>query len=111
VDQGSFFSLLRSLAASTIQDPNRYRAKFSTIGESNLLPSYLQLLPYKSDLLQMSEDKFRSLGKDQFESIVDRLDSLLRAYQDMEGDSKHWRDLGAGDPGQEVYPVPLIYLP
>ena len=110
-NQASVFSLLRSLAAATTVNPDRYRANFRTIGESNLLPTYLNLLPYKSEILGMSEDVWKNLSKTEFEEETDRLAYKLRAYQDIYQDTKNWRDLGAGDPGQEVYPVPLDYLP
>ncbi len=111
IEQSSFFSLLRSLAAATIQDPDRYRAKFETIADSNLLPSYLTLLPYRSDILQMSEDRWKSMGKTEVEQVIDRLAFKLRAYQDIYQDTGNWRDLGANDPGQAVSAVPLAYLP
>lgn len=110
-NQASVFSLLRSLAAATTVNPDRYRANFRTIGESNLLPTYLNLLPYKSEILGMSEDVWKNLSKTEFEEQTDRLAYKLRAYQDIYQDTKNWRDLGAGDSGQEVYPVPLDYLP
>lgn len=109
--QASVFSLLRSLAAATTVNPDRYRANFHTIGESNLLPTYLNLLPYKSEILGMSEEVWKNLSKSEFEAQTDRLAYKLRVYQDIYQDTKNWRDLGAGDPGQEVYPVPLDYLP
>ncbi len=111
IDSGSVFSLLRSLAAATMTDPNRYRANFRTIGESNLLPGYLALLPYRSEILELSEEKWKGLSKTQFETLTDRLISKLRAYQDIYQDTTHWRDLGAGEAGEEVYPVLLEYLP
>lgn len=111
VDQASFFSLLRSLAASTIQDPNRYRANFRTIADSNLLPAYLELLPYRSDILRMSEDKWKSMSKTQSEELIDRLAFKRRAYEDIYNAVDNWHDLGDGDPGQAIYPVPIDYLP
>lgn len=111
VDLTSFFSLLRSLAAATIQDPQRYQAKFERIADSNLLPAYLKLLPYRSDILSLSENTWKSMGPDQMQAVVDRLSAKLHAYQEIYEDTKNWNDLGAGDSGQAVAAVPLIYLP
>ena len=110
-NQASIFSLLRSLAAATTVNPERYRANFGTIGESNLLPTYLNLLPYKSEILGMSEEVWKNLSKVEFEAQTDRLAYKLRVYQGIYQDTKNWRDLGTNEPGQEVYPVPLDYLP
>jgi serine/threonine-protein kinase PpkA len=108
LDQASFFSLLRGLAATTSQDPNR---NFRTIAESDLLPAYLKLLPYRSDMLQISQESWVNMAPTKREELIDRLVYKRRAYEDIYKDTNNWRDLGDSDPGQAVYPVSIDYLP
>ena len=108
-----FFDLLQSLSATMEHDPNRSGAagEFENLAESGLLPDYLEALPYHSKVLRMTRQTWLDWGlTGQQEFILDLEDKLAlyaRAYQDTD----NWIDLGAGDPGLAVYPVPLRYLP
>jgi serine/threonine-protein kinase PpkA len=99
------------LAVATSTDPNRYGAGFSAIADSELVPSFLKLLPYRSDVLRLSEDNWLDRGPTGQALLVSELERKLRAYQDIYQDQRKWKDLGADDPGLDVYPVPLDVLP
>jgi serine/threonine-protein kinase PpkA len=107
----TFFDLLRELSVRTATDPERYRPDFSTIAQSGLLPSYLAMLPYRSRVLALNPDRWRDLGPTGQNQLIRDLHSKLREYQDINEDRRKWKDLGGGDPGDEVYPIPLEYLP
>ncbi len=107
----TFFARLRALAVATSTDPNRYGAGFSTLADSDLVPSFLKLLPYRSDVLRLSEDNWLDRGPTGQALLVSELERKLRTYHDIYQDQRKWKDLGAGDPGLDVYPVPLDVLP
>ena len=109
-DEG-FFDQLRGLAAATAVDPERIPSRMTSIGDANLLPPMLRLLPYRSDVLDMTIEKWRERGFTGQQQFIGRLESKLQVYADINADTGAWVNLGAGDPGLQVYPIPLEYLP
>lgn len=107
-----FFNQLRALAAATAQDPGAAGSRFESIVESNLLPSYLKLLPYRSDALAMTEQRFRDMNITEQQRFISRLESKLQAYDEIDKlPPDRWMELGANDPAQRVYPVAMSLLP
>jgi len=113
VDPGSFFDLLQSLAATTSLDPTMsgQAGEFSNLAESGLLPSFLEELPYHSDVLLLNRQQWQDMGLTGREEFIGGLEQKLAVYQLINESTDRWLDLGAGDPALDVYPVPLIYLP
>jgi len=113
VDPGNFFDLLQSLAATTSMDPTMegQAGEFSNLSESGLLPSFLEELPYHSDVLLLNRQQWQDMGLTGREEFIASLEQKLSIYQLINENSQRWLDLGAGDPAMDVYPVPLLYLP
>ena len=113
VDPGSFFDLLQSLAATTSLDPTMggQAGEFSNLAESGLLPSFLEELPYHSDILLLNRQQWQDMGLTGREEFIGGLEQKLAIYQLFNESTERWLDLGSGDPALDVYPVPLIYLP
>ena len=112
LSQDTFFDLLQSLSATMAGDPNRQTpGSFTNLADSNLLPSYLKALPYRSKVLRMSRDTWTNAGMTGQQLWIDELEYKLKQYQDMYQDTRAWIDFGSGDPGDAVYPVPLDTLP
>ena len=113
----TFFALLRSLAVEFSTDPKRHEggyssaAGFSTIAESKLMPTYLKLLPYKSDIMKLTEDMWLDLGPTGQDQLMSKLQKKLRAYHDINADERKWKDLGTRDSGSEVFPISFQLLP
>jgi len=104
----TLFDQLRALSAATAVAPGQRKAE--TIADAGLLPSYLKLLPYQSQLLRLTHQSWLDQGFSGQQAIISALEFKLRAYADINA-SDVWVDLGAKDPGQAVYPVPLDLLP
>lgn len=102
-----FFNQLRALAAATAGNPDQ---KFETILDSNLLPSYLRLLPYHSRVLRLSPQAWLDMGFTGQQAFISELEMKLQAYADVNA-SNAWSDLGGGDEGLKVYPMPMDLLP
>jgi serine/threonine-protein kinase PpkA len=109
----TFFDHLQGLSAIMSGDPNRQSSAgaFPTIGGSNLLPAYLNALPYRSKVLRMTQQIWLDLGLSGQQEFIDELEYKLRSYRDIEQDNTSWVDLGGGDRGSDVYPVSLAELP
>ncbi len=106
-----FFSRLQDLATRTSYDPSRVPwTQDQTIGDAGLLPAYLSKLPYRSDVLNLSESAWLSYGLTGQQEFIDNLEFKLTAYENI-ATFDSWVDLGASDIGLEVYPVPLSLLP
>jgi serine/threonine-protein kinase PpkA len=109
----TFFDNLQSLSATMSGDPSRqgFTGAFSAIAGSNLLPSYLKALPYRSKVLRMTQQIWLELGVSGQQEFINDLEYKLRCYRDIEEDNASWVDLGNGDRGGAVYPTPIDLLP
>ncbi|OKH86715.1 vWA domain-containing protein [Thalassospira sp. TSL5-1] len=111
LDPGNFFGLLQSLSATTSNDPGRNGGTFDNIAESGLLPSYLSQLPYRSKVLQLTQEDWLNWGMTGQLEFIDELELKLTMYQQMNDDTDRWVNFGSEDSGQAAYPVPLYALP
>jgi hypothetical protein len=109
----AFFDLLRSSAAHLVRDPARLAdPKARRLAELGLLGEYLEGLPYKSAVMNLTSDQWEQWSQRQQEDFLDGLRRKLRHYQIYHDDADRWVMLdGASDPGEAVYPVPIGALP
>ncbi len=105
----TFFTQLRSAFAAAARDPQKI-AQSKNIG--GMLGEYLQGLPYKSDIMNISEQDWLAMGAIAQRTILNNVESRLRLYQEYQAHPDLWVQLsGSTDPGEAVYPVPLEALP
>jgi serine/threonine-protein kinase PpkA len=112
-DASGLFDLLRSLAATTAVDPTRsgQAGEFENIADSGLLPKFLEALPYHSKILSLTADNWRDWEPSRRRQELVEMNQKLQMYKIINEDTDNWLDLGAGDSGLQVYPIPLAYLP
>ncbi|QNT77986.1 vWA domain-containing protein [Entomobacter blattae] len=105
----TFFTQLRSAFAAAARDPSQI-AHAERIGD--LLGEYLDGLPYKPDLMTISQQDWLAMGAIAQRTVLNRVESRLRLYQAYQSQPDLWVQLGGShDPGEAVYPVPLEALP
>lgn len=105
----TFFTQLRSAFAAAARDPSKI-AKSQQIG--SMLGEYLQGLPYKSDIMNISEKDWLAMGAIAQRTVLNNVESRLRLYQEYQAHPDLWVNLsGSKDPGEAVFPVPLEALP
>ena len=85
----------------------RTAADDETLGA--LLPGFLQELPYRSNIFDLSLRDFANASIQA--EIVEQLGYKLEQYRRINSDTAGWLDLGSGDPGESVYPIQLRLLP
>jgi serine/threonine-protein kinase PpkA len=111
----TFFDRLASLAAKYSVDPDAGgRRKAIQLVDLGLLGEYLADLPYKSDVLSLSQDTWVRWGIQRQTAFLDELHNKIRLYRYYNEDLLGWIDLsqsGVDDPSEWVYPVPLEQLP
>jgi hypothetical protein len=113
VSPADMFAQLRSIAATMGRDPNDLRGpNAQKLGQMGLLDEYLEGLPYKSDVLGLDEDQWKSMSVSAQTQFMIRLNTKLKQYQAFNADPDSWVSLAKGsDPSEFVYPVPLEALP
>jgi hypothetical protein len=110
-EQIKLFEALQSVASATMKSPEQI-AQAQRLADTGLLPKFIESLPYKSDILSLTEDGFASLTADQRATLEARLQAKLWQYRDINEQVDGWVKLNPGDPDSaKVYPVHLSYLP
>lgn len=101
-----FFKKLRVVSAATAQDPKRFAN--SGLNLEALLPSFLGLLPYKSEVLKLDEVGWRSKGATSQLAFINRLEEKISYYRRLNNDGDSWLTLSNGE---QVAQIPLREMP
>ena len=113
ISPDKMFERLRTVAATMGADPNQLKQKEnSKINDLGVLGEYLADLPYRSDVLNLDEETWKSWDGLSQEKFIRTLSAKLRHYQKYNADVDRWVELAKGsDPRDRVYPVPLEMMP
>lgn len=106
-----FFQKLQAVFAASTRDPNAMdMAHLDHIGP--LLGEYLDGLPYRSELAQLTPTEWMSMSAGQQDAILINIRHRLQLYKDFEETNDGWTALpGRTAEGEKVHPVPLDKLP
>lgn len=114
----NFFADLQSAAAALARAPKGVAGATKSGGgaknlaETGLIGEYLEGLPYKSEVLNISQDLWQSWSIGEQQAFIDRLKSKIRLYEEFHNNVDSWVALDGGSlSGESVYPVPLDALP
>jgi hypothetical protein len=106
-----FFSALQATAATAARDPNQIK-NARTMAQTGLIPEFLQGLPYKSRLMDMSNQLWGSWSVDEQDQFLNEIEARIRAYREIHDTPQGWIALSQGDdPDEQVYPISLDLLP
>lgn len=106
-----FFEALQSVAGQTLKQPDAID-KAQMLANTGLLPSFVRSLPYKSEVLSLSNDMYASMTAEQRSALESNLRAKLRQYQDINEQVDGWVSLNEADAEtSKVYPMFLDYLP
>jgi serine/threonine-protein kinase PpkA len=109
MESDKFFGLLRLVSAATAQDPGRYKDDVSRLDA--MMPSFLKLLPYKSDVLSMNAEDWRAMGASKQDAFLRRLSEKLQFYRALDSNQSRWKALGDAEKDNQVALVPLRQMP
>ena len=110
-EQIKLFEALQSLASATMKNPDGI-AQAQKLADTGLLPKFIEALPYKSEILSLTEDSYASFTADQRAGLEASLAAKLQQYRDINESVDGWVKLNPGDPdAAKVYPLHLSYLP
>lgn len=106
-----FFSALQATAATAARDPNQIK-NAKNMAQTGLIPEFLTGLPYKSRLMDMNSELWRSWSIDEQDQFLNEVEARIKAYQQIHDAPEGWIALNAGDdPDEQVYPISLEMLP
>jgi hypothetical protein len=106
-----FFDSLKNVVGTTAVNPTQLGAQDSLKTAGNM-PEFLKGLPYKSELLSLTKDEWRSMSAQDQAAFLDRLNSNIAFYRELSRDPGQWKPLNPEeDPGAYVAAIPLDRLP
>lgn len=113
ISPDKMFERLRTVAATMGADPNQLKQQENAkINDLGVLGEYLADLPYRSDVLNLDEETWKSWDGLSQEKFIRTLSAKLRHYQKYNADVDRWVELAKdSDPRDRVYPVPLEMMP
>ena len=107
-----FFQNILSTAAQTSRDPTRFsQSPNQNLGQLGFLAEFLDDLPYRSNIMRLTEEDWYRLSVGEQQAIVDDIKSKIRRYEAYHNDVSNWVSFGPGEPGEAVYRVPLGMMP
>jgi serine/threonine-protein kinase PpkA len=106
-----FFQALQAVTVAAARDASQVK-NAATLAQTGLIPKFLQGLPYRSTLMDMSNDTWARMSPDAQDQFLHATESKLRYYQDVYSKSDNWQPLNEGDDkGIWVATIPLDQLP
>lgn len=111
MSQGQFFEALQSVSGQTLKRPEDL-GRAQSLADSGLLPAFIQSLPYRSDILSLSDEMYASLTAEQRVQLEWGLQAKLAQYRAINEQVDAWHRLNESDPASElVHPLHIDYLP
>ena len=111
-DSRDFFQGILSASAQLARDPAAFSQKpGANLRDMGVLGEFLDDLPYKSDIMLLSEDDWYRMSVGEQTAFINRLKSRVARYEEYDRDVSNWESFGSKDPGDWVYRVPLAMLP
>jgi serine/threonine-protein kinase PpkA len=108
-DESQLFNRLAIALATAGRDPQRIA---QATRFADLLPEYLDGLPYHSPFLNIGKDDWSAMGAIAQRSKLSEIETKIRLYQEYESQRDLWVDLGGSrNPGEAFFPVPVDDLP
>ncbi len=111
VTQMQFFEALQSVSGQAMKRPEDV-GQADKLADTGLLPAFIKTLPYKSDILSLSDEMFASMTAEQRSQLEWNILAKLEQYRTINEQVDVWFRLNETDPDRDmVYPLHLDYLP
>ncbi len=111
ISKDKLFDILLAVSVTTCRAPE-YILKAQSLSDAGVIPEFMQGLPYKSQIMTLSNEMWASWGQVQQNSFIDDLDGKLKLCKSILDSPEGWVQLNEGDePDEYVYLLSLEYLP
>jgi serine/threonine-protein kinase PpkA len=114
INPDEFFAQVLGAAADMSRRPDRVAGRSgASLAEAAAIPEYLEGLPYKSRIMNITEEEYIRLPISQQQSIFNELWEKIERYKRYNQATDQWVDyLGTGETGDNLlYPMRLDDLP
>ena len=109
--QEQFFDALQAISSQTMKKPEDI-SKAKRLVDTGLLPAFIKSLPYKSDIMSLSNEMYASMTADERAQLIWSLKAKLIQYRQINERVDAWQKLNESDSdGEKVYPLKIDYLP
>jgi serine/threonine-protein kinase PpkA len=106
-----FFTALQAVSGMVAREPNQIKNARSLV-DLGLIPDFLKGLPYKSQLMAMTNELWNTQSNDELDQFLHHLESKNEYYVMVHDTQEGWVRLNPqDDPDEAVFPVPLDQLP
>ena len=106
-----FFDALQTTLGAAARDANLIK-NAKSLAKAGLLPEFLIGLPYKSRLMDMSNELWASWSLDEQDEFLNDLEAKIETYQNIHDRPDGWIALNKGDdPDEFVFPISMELLP
>jgi serine/threonine-protein kinase PpkA len=110
ISGGDFFTVLQTTAATVARGEQSRIRQASSMAE--LVPEFLLGLPYKSQLMDLSNSKWAAMSTDEQDEFLKVVEAKMSLYGSIHDTPDKWIQLHPGDaPDEFVYPLALESLP
>lgn len=107
VTGADFFDEMQSAVATDIRGTKKL-----ALGKVGLLPEFIEGLPYKSEVLEMTNDDWTSMSADNQSEFLNKVQAKITLYENYYNDPDKWIELNKGDePGDHVMFLDLNAMP
>ncbi|PTN32757.1 VWA domain-containing protein [Desulfonatronum sp. SC1] len=111
VTQVQFFESLQNVAGQTMKRPEDI-GQAATLADTGLLPAFISSLPYRSDILSLTDEMFASMTAEQRAQLEWNILAKLEQYRTINEQVDAWFRLNETDADTDmIYPLHLDYLP
>lgn len=107
-----FFASLQAVMAQVAKGQQIDFNNAQRLGSTNLLPRWIESLPYRSAILEMNNAVFEAMVPEERVRLEEELTAKLNYYVEVNNNTDVWQALNdqAGEAAR-VYPLPLTALP
>ena len=109
-DAKDFFQGILSASAKSARDPNA-PTNGKTLAELGVLGEFLEGLPYKSAVMDLTEEDWYRKSVGEQTAFINRLKSKLTLYDEYDRDKTQWEGFGINNASERVCRIPLDMLP
>lgn len=114
IDPDQFFSQVLGAAADMSRSPDKVaRRQDPSLAEATAIDEYIEDLPYKSRIMNVTEDDWLDMSFSEQAAIINDLYDKIQRYEQYNRSTDLWVDyLGTGARAETLlYPLPLDDLP
>lgn len=112
IEPERFFEQVVAAAADMSRRPDTVAARSDpTLAEATFVAEYLDGLPYKSRIMQITSDEWRRMNAAAQLELIAGLKEKLERYRSVDASPELWVDVTDSGAGAFVYAMPLDFLP